>query len=436
MNEFSLLPDDPKLTAYALGELEGDERAAVEAALRRDPAARAAVDEIRATAAQLAAALAAEAEPEIETFVPRAVIAPEDAYRVNGHGPVRKIIRFPQVYYLIGGLAAACFAVLVALREPTPSRPANKSHYVELSFPPPSTDSASSTSADPMPPKNDAKAANRIALDPSVTPLLDQTKPFPEMTKETDRGTLSDPIASGKPLTFSVVPAPVVAPAANMPNEPRRDGDLTPAEGPALTTKQNQAQTTDEKPGSGKQPIPATTPDRSLLPSDAKTTLAGGAPGSSGTPSRAPTSVTEPIHLGIGATVPPKSVDNELVTLDAVVVSADPLSFNFATNALRTNSDGKRDPQLLPRPPLGARFGRNAEIQDYTPDNDFVNATENPVSSYVIDVDTAGYANVRRMIEGGTLPPRSLVRIEELVNYFPYQYPVPKTTRRSRRRSR
>src|SRR3954471_3415496 len=61
MNDFDLTPDDPRLTAYALGEITGDERAAIEGALRENPALRALVDDIRTTTAQIEAALAAEA---------------------------------------------------------------------------------------------------------------------------------------------------------------------------------------------------------------------------------------------------------------------------------------------------------------------------------------------------------------------------------------
>ena len=64
MNQETLSPDDPKITAYALGELEASERAAVEEALRHSPAARAAVEEIRATVAQLTTSFAAEVVQE------------------------------------------------------------------------------------------------------------------------------------------------------------------------------------------------------------------------------------------------------------------------------------------------------------------------------------------------------------------------------------
>jgi len=51
--------------------------------------------------------------------------------------------------------------------------------------------------------------------------------------------------------------------------------------------------------------------------------------------------------------------------------------------------------------------------------------SEHPVSTFSIDVDTGSYANVRRLLNAGQLPPQDAVRVEELINYFSYQYPVP-----------
>jgi Ca-activated chloride channel family protein len=48
-----------------------------------------------------------------------------------------------------------------------------------------------------------------------------------------------------------------------------------------------------------------------------------------------------------------------------------------------------------------------------------------PVSTFSIDIDTGAYANVRRFLNGGQLPPHGAVRIEELINYFTYQYALP-----------
>jgi len=59
-------------------------------------------------------------------------------------------------------------------------------------------------------------------------------------------------------------------------------------------------------------------------------------------------------------------------------------------------------------------------------ENQFLAVLENPMSTFSIDVDTAAYSNVRRFINQGSLPPVDAVRIEEMINYFDYDYPAPK----------
>ena len=58
-------------------------------------------------------------------------------------------------------------------------------------------------------------------------------------------------------------------------------------------------------------------------------------------------------------------------------------------------------------------------------ENSFLASVTQPLSTFSIDVDTASYAIVRRFLSSGKLPPSDAVRIEELVNYFPYDYPQP-----------
>lgn len=70
--------------------------------------------------------------------------------------------------------------------------------------------------------------------------------------------------------------------------------------------------------------------------------------------------------------------------------------------------------------------GFNREGYDYIAENEFNPAQEIPLSTFSIDVDRASYANVRRFINQGALPPADAVRVEELINYFSYQYPQPK----------
>ncbi|GFO63269.1 VWA domain-containing protein [Geomonas paludis] len=77
-----------------------------------------------------------------------------------------------------------------------------------------------------------------------------------------------------------------------------------------------------------------------------------------------------------------------------------------------------------PAPPPPSSF--NTEEYSRIEANRFLEVLKNPLSTFSIDVDTASYANVRRYLSGGTLPPPDAVRIEELVNYFGYDYPQPR----------
>jgi Ca-activated chloride channel family protein len=71
------------------------------------------------------------------------------------------------------------------------------------------------------------------------------------------------------------------------------------------------------------------------------------------------------------------------------------------------------------RPPF------NTETYDRIEDNPFRLVTQDPLSTFSIDVDTASYSNVRRFLNDGALPPPDAVRIEELINYFRFDYTRP-----------
>ncbi|MBX7211497.1 MAG: von Willebrand factor type A domain-containing protein [Verrucomicrobiaceae bacterium] len=63
---------------------------------------------------------------------------------------------------------------------------------------------------------------------------------------------------------------------------------------------------------------------------------------------------------------------------------------------------------------------------DAAPVNPFLSALSHPLSTFSIDVDTASYANIRRLIQSGAGVPPAAVRLEEMINYFPYTYVEPK----------
>src|SRR5687767_11517777 len=67
----------------------------------------------------------------------------------------------------------------------------------------------------------------------------------------------------------------------------------------------------------------------------------------------------------------------------------------------------------------------NTEAYDHVEENRFRRVDADPLSTFSIDVDTAAYANVRRFLSDGGLPPTGAVRVEELINYFRFDYPQP-----------
>jgi len=73
----------------------------------------------------------------------------------------------------------------------------------------------------------------------------------------------------------------------------------------------------------------------------------------------------------------------------------------------------------------GIKEDFNREGYDKITENRFLKVTDNPLSTFSIDVDAASYSNIRRFLNQGQLPPAGAVRIEEMVNYFTYQYPQP-----------
>lgn len=78
----------------------------------------------------------------------------------------------------------------------------------------------------------------------------------------------------------------------------------------------------------------------------------------------------------------------------------------------------------------GGSYEPAPSTETYAPRKEvgFVATLSEPVSTFSIDVDTASYSNVRRFLKDGTLPPADAVRVEEMLNYFPYAYPAPAGT--------
>jgi len=299
--------DDPRLTAYALGELSGDEAAEIESRVARAPEAARAVAEIRALAGRLESAFATEslALPETTKSGPIAgQVQPASTGGTARHGWVRRN-RAPLALAATLGLAVTAWSVLM----PSLSRSR------ELS----------------------AAAARRMAeRSPALT-----TEPHPaNLAKPAGRGKVqSGAIESEQVLNWHVAP-----PSATTPPEMMR----------VTTTEKSVSQLA----------FLNTRPEE---------------------------------RLHAARQLAPNACSYEFIGSPAPV---------FDDYGL-------------------ADVAHNTEAYDRIVDNPFLLVTQQPLSTFSIDVDTASYSNMRRFLNQGALPPPDSVRIEELINYFTYDYPLP-----------
>jgi Ca-activated chloride channel family protein len=96
------------------------------------------------------------------------------------------------------------------------------------------------------------------------------------------------------------------------------------------------------------------------------------------------------------------------------------------------NAEPAADASLAYAPPPTAPGYWQPSVTSKFPDakpNPVVVAAEQPVSTFSIDVDTASYGVVRDALSQGALPPADAVRVEEMINYFDYAYPLPENRR-------
>lgn len=104
--------------------------------------------------------------------------------------------------------------------------------------------------------------------------------------------------------------------------------------------------------------------------------------------------------------------------------------FHFFSEEMSTEFHGHMHKKAMMKNGPGGAAGEtehSSESYSHYADNPFLAAAANPLSTFSITVDTASYSNVRRfLLTEHRLPPPDAVRVAELVNYFPYQYPQPR----------
>lgn len=329
-----IFPADPRITAYAFSELEGDELKLIEAAVAADPALQAAVAELRGFGDTLTAVLGEE--------MPDVVSAPIIAPKVEAKRPRGRLIPFPLHY--LATAAAACFAVVVWLRneDAAPKRPApleEAPQVMELVAGDGKTDAPVGSSAMMLEMEGRTFSA-------SLPEMKNQMVVFDSsLSAGVPVATNNKALESGVDA-FAPLPAPVLAPVASL--EARDAGQI----------------------------VASQTRKREVSAAKASGVVAT-----------------------ISVQVPPDYVYRR--------------DSNMAAAGLVTGDFDQR------------RVDVSNEAYALPSDNAYRSVEAEPLSTFSIDVDTASYSNVRRFLNSGRLPPRDAVRIEELINYFPYRYAPP-----------
>lgn len=125
------------------------------------------------------------------------------------------------------------------------------------------------------------------------------------------------------------------------------------------------------------------------------------------------------------------NVMNVTLSLDAMQLSEAVTTGAYKRKSRESKSgmgagDYLHAPTSVPQQDMYQQPQYNTEEYDGIQENIFHEALRNPLSTFSIDVDAASYSNMRRFINNGQRPPKDAVRIEEMVNYFDYDYSQPK----------
>ncbi|MCZ6484441.1 MAG: VWA domain-containing protein, partial [Acidobacteria bacterium] len=330
-------PNDPRLTAYALGELENeDDCLEIESALQHSEELTRVVAQIRQTADLVMEELQKEPSPglsrEHQQRIERKLGAPVGSYSFKGK------------WAMIGALsAAACLLLAIVL---TPNMLQSRSGTVTMA------------------------ELRRPEVDPLASQSRDQDQPL-----------VQEP-ALGVSRYQAVLPEEV---SPEVQSETSAVAAL--AEAPALKNEPNQTTEPESQPATG---------------------VSG--------------AVTVGGELG-NLALPKESVEGNRGRADLLSLSEQDAGSSLSFSARPPAEAFVPVPDTrsldVPSPDF------NTEAYDRIVDNRFLEVSQNPLSTFSIDVDTASYANVRRFLLGGTLPPKDAVRIEEMLNYFSYDYPVP-----------
>lgn len=122
-----------------------------------------------------------------------------------------------------------------------------------------------------------------------------------------------------------------------------------------------------------------------------------------------------------------ENVINVTLSADAQVLQEEVVTGYGRANRSRAKREAAKVDYALAPPPAIRAYDSPVNTEEYEglEENTFHGALKKPLSTFSIDVDAASYSNLRRFINDGQRPPKEAVRIEEMINYFEYDYPEP-----------
>jgi Ca-activated chloride channel family protein len=435
-----LSPDSPELTAYALGELTPAERAEVEAALAASPELRAEVESLQLTVGRLADEFATEPAVALSMAQRAAIVGqaaslpaedtePEitnptrGSQRTDGRlegGPTlweRLLAWRQQLVWAAVGACALAISFVLWPRQRDAIAEFNELRYQRLPVPAPVAAEAETVNAGAM--VASAPVAEPAAK-PAVAPVELAVAAKDKLESVTVTGQTTVPAAVTPTAPSLAVTVPADGRAKTSANAPK------PASIPVAPARAEDL---------AKQPVmqmdPVLARRYGLIPANPQPT-SGGLGGSLGG-----TKVSRQLDIAANAPAPALAPAQQSQT-STRFYAAPPALAEQPVELKRDNyaagQRGLAETRQLER--VEERLGRTTDFYRYRApssesyeaiiDNDFKPVASAPLSTFSLDVDTASYANVRRFLREGSLPPRDAVRLEELINYFRYDYPQPK----------
>ncbi len=432
-------PDDPKLTAYALGELPANEAAEVEVAIKNSPELQTAIAEIRQTAELLESEFAAEPGPLLSETAKASVVAaiqPENVISL----PNRSFWRTAGLSAIAAGILCLLAWQFWAPKSNEPTFSVAKAQRVEAlderrSISPaapsvpkdaPAEIPASRPQTAATPKRQDGKAVATLQKrEPEVMQLVEAV-PVERKKAKQNLETLaaSDSVSqvAGQPGKFD-----------NFFKEkaPEASGQSVAASAPVATTPASTA--------------PESSVDKLYARSRAADTRFS-TPAAQGAPNQnRPMSYAFDDAYLKQSGAKSESIDRPKIKVTGFFGESDyeiernfdslqgaPPKLDLAEKELAELKlrYTDRHPSIVRQKEKIQALRRQssnetARYPKYT-ENEFESTVENPLSTFSIDVDTASYANLRRFLNEGRMPPRAAVRVEEMINYFSYDYPEPK----------